>query len=424
MDNKTLTRLRDLAKQVRDIAGDPVQEENKKLWTAVNDNRMIQPVALVRDYNLDILAYEDELEAAIEDEELRYFENHLLALIYQWKHLKCHSVTEKFLLCDAVVEESVRFLDLPTGGMFGRPDFWRLGTATKRSKHFEVFIKDEKDIEKIRMPVIHYDEEATKKRASRLNEIFDGILPVYPKGFDNFAFAPWDQLIQVAGIDEVMYGLSLNPDFMKTLVNRIIDVYLAHAEKLEKLGLLNNTNRSAMIGQGGYGYSSELPALPKDGGVMGAKMKDMWGSSTDQIFTSVSPEMSYEFSVEPESRWAEKFGLFYYGCCERLDHKLDEVLKFPKVRRISCSPYSNREAFMEKLGNRAVVSFKPDSVLLSRTDWDIKVSRDELLDVCRLARKYHCSVEVLMKTLISLNGDPRRLWQWSDMARDVLANYS
>jgi hypothetical protein len=418
-----------LAKQISEIADDPLQKEHEKLWTAVNDKKMIHPVALVRDYGLDMLEYEDELTFQIEDDtELRYYETHMLAEIYQWKHLRCHCVIEKHILCDAVVEEIVPYLDLKVssfGGfsptsMFAPPNYWRLA-ARKQSTHFDGFIKEEKDIDKIRIPVIRYDEEATKNRVDRLNDIFDGILPVYPKGFDNFAFTPWDKLIQAVGIDEVMTGLGLKPEFMMALVNRFVDVYIAHADNLEKLGLLNNNNRAALVGQGGYGYTSLLPPPPGEG-VMGAKLKNMWGSVTDQIFTSVSPEMTYEFAIEPEKRWAEKFGLMYYGCCERLDHKLDYVLKMPHVQRISCSPYSNREKFMEELGNKAVVSFKPNSVLLSQTNWDIKELRDELIDVCDLARKYNCSVEMIMKTLISVNGDPRRLWEWSDMARDVLNN--
>jgi hypothetical protein len=312
-------------------------------------------------------------------------------------------------------------MDLKAGKLFNPPNYWRPGTR-KKAEHFEGFIKDERDIEKLKAPVIHYNEEATKKRVSRLNEIFGGILPVYPKGFDNFQFAPWDHLIQAVGMDEVMYGLGLKPDFMMALVNRVVDIYITHANNLEKLGLFNSNNRPALIGQGGYGYTSLLPPPPKEG-VLGATPKGMWGSATDQIFTGVSPEMTNEFAIEPEKRWAEKFGLIYYGCCERLDHKLEYVLKMPHVQKISCSPYSIREEFMEKSGDKAVVSFKPNSVLLAAADWDKKASRDELIDVCNLARKYNCSVEMIMKTLISLNNDPRRLWEWSNMARDVLNNY-
>ena len=53
--NKDFNRLRDLAKQVREITESPLQEEHTKLWTAVNDKKMIKPVVLVRDFGFDMM---------------------------------------------------------------------------------------------------------------------------------------------------------------------------------------------------------------------------------------------------------------------------------------------------------------------------------------------------------------------------------
>jgi hypothetical protein len=416
--NKNYVRLRDLAKQVREIAEDPLQEEHKTLWTAVNDKKMIKPVVLVRDICLNMMQYGDELVCQIEDKELQYFEAHLLAEIYQWKHLRCHSIVEKHILCDAVIQEND--FGIPAGRVYNTPVFWRWKSASA-AEHYESIFKDERDIEKIRVPDVYFDKDATQKRVDYLNEVFDGILPVYARGYDNFHFAAWDELLKALGLQEGMYDLALKPDFMKALVQKYVDVNIAHAENLERLGLLNHNNRPTLIGQGGYGCTSLLPPAPKEG-VLGAELKGMWGSGSDQIFTAVSPEMSDEFAFKPEARWAEKFGLMYYGCCERLDQKIDGVLKLPHIHKISCSPFSVRESFLEKVGNKAVVSFKPDSILLSLQDWDKKASRDELIDVCNLARTYNCSVEILMKTFTSFEGDPTRLWKWCDIAMDVVNN--
>jgi hypothetical protein len=417
--NKEHVRLRELAKQIREIAVDPVQKEHAKLWTAVNDNKMIHPVALVRDYGINMLQYEDELSLQIEDEDLRNLEAHMLAEIYQWKHLRCHSITEGYILCNAVIHETN--FGVPYSTMYLPPNFWRWKSQSD-AVHFEPVFRDEGDIGKITVPEVYYDREATRKRIEYLSEIFDGILPVYARGYDKLSFTPWDDLFRAIGLQEAMYKLIEEPELMLAFVNRYVEVFIAHAKNLEVLGLLNHNNGPVLIGQGGYGYTTLLPPSPKEG-VLGATLKGMWGFSAEQIFTSVSPDMTYEFGIVPEKPWAENFGLMYNGCCERLDHKLHYVLEIPNIHKISCSPFTNREAFMEQLGNKAVVSFKADSVLLSHPDWTIKESRDELIDICRLARKYGCSVEVLMKTLININGDPKRLWAWSEMARDVLSNY-
>jgi hypothetical protein len=419
MDKTNINRLRDLAKKVRDIADDPLQKEHKKFWTAVNDQKMIHPVALVRDYGLNMMEYGDELLLKIEDKELRYYEAHFLAQIYQWKHLRCHSVTEKEILCNAVIEET--HFGVPAASMYNDKEFWRW-KSNSEAEHFSSIFKDERDIEKIVVPEINYDKEATQKKVDRLNEIFDGILPVYPCGHKDIRCTPWDDLFRALGLQEGMMNLAVEPEFMMALVNRYFDVFCKHVENLEKLGLLNSNNSSALIGMGGYGFTSLLPPRPKEG-LMGAALKDTWCLLADQIFTTVSPEMSDKFAFGPEKRYAEKFGLVYYGCCEKLDHKLDYLFQLPNIHKISCSPFSDREAFFEKVGNKAVVSFKPDSIFLSHAGWTIEESREELIDVCRLARKYNCSVECIMKTLINIRNDPKRLWDWSEMAVDVLNNY-
>ena len=67
---KEIVRLRELAKQIREIAELPIQENNRRLWTAVNDLHMIRPVIHVRDYPHYLIRYEDELTTTVEDEYL------------------------------------------------------------------------------------------------------------------------------------------------------------------------------------------------------------------------------------------------------------------------------------------------------------------------------------------------------------------
>jgi hypothetical protein len=417
--NKDIIRLRELAKQVLEIAEDPVQERNKKLWTAVNDKKMIQPVALSRDYGLNMMAYEDELENQIEDNELKYYEMHLLALIYQWKHLRCHTITNKWILCNPVIEET--FCGLPEFNSVPSDDFWRL-KSTQNAKHFDPIFKDMEDMEKLVKVKVKYDKEATKKKLDRLNEIFDGILPVYLQGHKNLQCAPYDEMIRVAGIEETLLAMMVNPEFVKGFAERYIDMLIDLQKQLEELGLLNYNNCTWVFGKGGYSITSLLPQA-EPGKITGAKTKESWGMINDQIFTSVSPEMTNEFAFEMEKRYAEMFGLVYYGCCERLDHKIDGVLSLPNMHKISCSPFSKTEALFEKVGDKLVISFKPNSDVLAHSNWDKEASRKEIIDACKFARKYNCHIEILMKSIINIGKGPRRLWEWCEMATEICDNY-
>jgi hypothetical protein len=410
-----------LAKHVREIAEDPIQEKHKKLWTAVNDKKMIQPVAMTRDYYLDMMEYEDELKFQIEDKELKYYEASLMSLLYQWKHLRCHTVTDKWIICEAVIEETS--CGLPEFGIYGQEDFWRWRSKKTESKHFDPIFKNMDDLKKIVPINIKYDKEATKKKVDRLNEIFDGILPVYPRGHSFLACTPYDAMLMAVGIEECMLALMDEPEFAKAWTERFIDLFIDHQKKIEELGLLNNTNSTVPIGRGGYGFTSLLPQLMPGRGVMGAKTKESWGFLADQIFTSVSPSMTNEFAFELEKRFAEMFGLIYYGCCEKLDNKIDGVLSLPNIQKISCSPYSLTDAFFEKVGDKAVISLKPNSLLLAQPTWDKEAVRRELVEACKLARKYNCHMEVLMKNLINIGEGPYRLWEWCDMAVEVFDNF-
>jgi histidinol phosphatase-like PHP family hydrolase len=152
---------------------------------------------------------------------------------------------------------------------------------------------------------------------------------------------------------------------------------------------------------------------------LGVKAKDSWGFATDQIFTSVSPAQLDEFAIRHEVRYLDHFGLSYYGCCECLDNKIDVLRKIKNLRKISISPFTHLEQAMEAIGSDYVVSFKPNSILLAAETWDMEASRTEIVNACRLAEKYGCSIEIVMKTMITLGKQPRRLRDWCRMASEI-----
>ena len=190
------------------------------------------------------------------------------------------------------------------------------------------------------------------------------------------------------------------------------------------MGLLSTNNENELVLNNDLGYTTQLPG-PTESGI-GAKLKDMWGACSDQIMTSVSPATSVEFGFEYEKEFAKLFGLFGYGCCERLDHKIDDVREaFPNLRKVSVSPWSKPEPFFEKVRGEVVCCWKPNSTYLSQPDFEgIKdFYRDELKNVLIAAQKYNINLVVNMKTIITLNGEPERLWWYCDMARKMIDDF-
>lgn len=83
--------------------------------------------------------------------------------------------------------------------------------------------------------------------------------------------------------------------------------------------------------------------------------------------------------------------MIYYGCCDRLDDRLDIVKKIPNVQKVSCSPWSDRKRFAENIGNTLVMSNKPTPAYIAAesVDWE-EVKKDLRWTVVRTTHHRRC----------------------------------
>ena len=414
MNAEDTKRLRELAKELAEIAADPIQERKRKMWTDMNDLKAVRPLVHVRDYPYYLLDYKDEMTTTIEDPFLRDIEQILLLRIYEWNHLRLDRVIEPFIECPVVFSDS----EFGLGGYVSR-----LGNVDKdyynKAIIWDKVIENPDDIKKIKNPVVEYDEKATMERLNLLSEVFHGIMPVKLFGRNNFRCTPMDDIVVWMGIDEAMTVMMEDPDFMHALLDRYMEVLISRIKQYEALGILSSNNYFRDVGANCSGYTSQLPPPTENG--IGARICDIWGESADQIMTAVSPAMTNEFAFEHEKIWAQQFKLYSYGCCERLDNKLNLVTTaFPNLRKISSSPYSNLDIAAEQLGNRYVICFKPNSTLLAGGTPQFDLLREEFIHACKLAEKYKLNLVFNMKTMVTLDGEPQRLWKWCDMAMEII----
>ena len=118
------------------------------------------------------------------------------------------------------------------------------------------------------------------------------------------------------------------------------------------------------------------------------------------------------------SRIFEQFGDVYYGCCERLDDRLDILEALPNVRKISCSPWSNPEHFASVLNKRYIMSNKPNPAFVGSGDLD--ASKREMEDVIRAAKSHGTRLEMILKDNSTVHYHPERLWEFSRMAMELV----
>ena len=407
--------LRGLAGQVAQIASLDVHKEKAKLWTKLNDLKSERPMVWINEICWNEMNVDDELTLQCKHPWAKDQEDQLRKTIYQWKYLPGDMLVSDFLVCPLAIH-STDF------GIIEDVDIVRTDdTSDVVSRHFKVQVKDPEDIEKIKLPKISHNKEATELNYQAMRKVYDGIIEVKKQGQTHIWFTPWDFLIRWWGIQEAMMDMILRPDMVNAAVEKMVDAWMVELDQFEEMNLLSLDNRNERVGSGGYGYTSQLPG--KDFDAAHVTAKNMWGCSNAQIFSEISPDMHWEFALKHDLRWLQRFGMTYYGCCEPLDKKIDLMRKIPNLRKISISPWCDIENVISQVGKDYVISQKPSPAILAETDWDPEKARTDIRDVLEKADG-KCHIEFIMKDISTVRRDPKRLWQWSQIAMEEVENYS
>jgi hypothetical protein len=231
-------------------------------------------------------------------------------------------------------------------------------------------------------------------------------------------YAPWDRLAEWWNPQQVLMDLVMRPDMVHTAMDRLTTAYMAELDQLEALNALSLGTGNFIVGQGGFGYTDDLPGDNYD--PASVRLHNHWGGAMAQIFSEVSPDMHEEFALAYEARYLERFGLAYYGCCEPLDRKVDICMKhIPNLRKISMSPWTDPARGAEAIGGRLVYSCKPNPAFLA-TDgqWDRRSAEAEIRRV--LDANQGCSVEFILKDVSTIRFEPTRLFEWCEMVMNMV----
>lgn len=93
----------------------------------------------------------------------------------------------------------------------------------------------------------------------------------------------------------------------------------------------------------------------------------------------------------------------------------------PNIRKVSCSPWSNREHFASVLSKKYIMSAKPNPAFLAAEQFDEELIRLDLRRTIRAARKNGLGLEFLLKDLSTVQYRPERIWRWSEIAAEETA---
>ena len=408
VSSSDLEVLRDLGSEIAEIAALPVQQETMAQWKALNGLRPVRPMVMIDQLPWHELDVNGELELRTRDPWCRSVEDALRRTLYKWHHMPGDMVVEPVI-------EVAKAVHNAGFGMGIKEERAVLDPANDVVGHLYIDqLQTEEDLAKILEPHPELDVEATAQAEERARSVFDGILEVKMQGMTP-TFAAWDHLVMWHSVGAVLTDLVDRPEFIHQLMSRYTEVHLSLLDQLEDQGLLG-WGQSLIHCTGAY--ADELPAAGFD--VNKPRAKDLWTYGMAQIFASVSPAMHKEFWLDYAVPWFERFGLGYYGCCEPLHHKIDLIRAVPNVRKISISPFADLEAGAEAIGRDYVLSNKPRPSLLATNSWDPGAVRSELSATLAAGARHGCPVELILKDVSTVRYEPQRLWEWNDIARELV----
>jgi hypothetical protein len=380
------------------------------LWQVHGALRGERPMVLIESWVAYQVLPDSKLQC--QEEWARTIEDQLRFDIFQFDHVKDDHVVEARITCNWFVEVS------DYGVAATQHYAHRVDDANVASRSWDPPIQDiDRDFDKLRPRTYSVDRERTHAWKAHLENVFQGILPVRIRGGFWWSTGMTNVLIDLIGMENMMTLMCTNPDGIHRLMAFLRDDYLAYSDWLEREGLLSPNNENDYIGSGSMGYAgAQLPTKTKLGAP--ARRKDLWVLSESQETVGVSPAMFEEFVFQYQMPIVENFGSCYYGCCEPLHLKWPVIKRFPNLRSLSISPWCDEEIMAQELGRNFLYSRKPNPAMISMSEFDEDTVRADLRHTLNVAKG--CNVELIMKDVHTLSGEPERVVRWVELAREAI----
>jgi len=391
-----------LAGKVAELASRPIEDEKRRLWYSHNSLGKTRPLVFCDPENgwNEIIT---NGQMGCTGELARQWEMTLRKEIFWGMSMKDDRVIEPFFNIPYSYSET-------DWGMHETKTI----TQDGGSYRWEAPLKDYDDFKMLRFPKIYIDYEQTEKMYSLAKEIMGDFLEVRIKGIWWWTLGMTWTLVNLRGLEQMMYDMYDYPDELHKLMAFLRDGHLVKLDFLEENGLLSLNNDGTYVGSGGFGWTDELPAAGFDGRKI--RTADMWGFAESQETVQVSPSMFKEFIFPYQLPILERFGLNCYGCCEALDKRWDMIECIPKLRRVSVSPWADWGSMAEKLADRYIYSMKPHPADLAVPVLDEERIRKSLREAMKLTRD--CCVEVIMKDNNTIGNNPENVIRWCRIAQE------
>ena len=396
--------VRDLARQVAQIAASPETEATRRRWRDVNALRKpdrapvwCRPAGVWAE-----MLPEDAVRC--EDPSLRFLEKQFRRMLIKADIGDDDLLEERFpvaavLDCDPANTWGVDIKRESPGETGGA---WR----------YDPPLKTEADFDKLKLPSYTYNAAKTQEHLSRADDLLGDILPVKLTCGPPLHSILCNQAAYLRGLGPMMMDMATDPALMHRLMAHLRDGVLQATRQAEATGLLSPNNTGPMTCSDPFGPE------PVDGRLT---CKNLWIMSNSQECEQVSPAMWEEFLLDYQRPILDMFGMAGYGCCENLTHKIEGVLTIPNLRIFVSSAWTDLDKVIEAVGDKYVIMWRQKASDVVFPD-DVQGIAQHLEDGMR--KLQGCYYQIVLRELQTAAGHPDRLHTWTRLATDLAAKYA
>jgi len=275
------------------------------------------------------------------------------------------------------------------------------------------------DFDKLKNRTLTLDRELTERRVELARDIFDGLLPVvvgrtsslYSDGIANKA-------VHLMGMQELYLQMALNPEAVHRLLAFLAEDNLALGqwEEEQELLILNNDGNQGYC-SGSSQFSDEIPGREIEEGDA-LRSADRYGYLEAQEAAGLSPDMFGEFLMPHFSRFAEKFKLMKFGCCEAVHDLMPHLHELNGLRKVSVTPWCDLEKLAAGCHKNIIWSRKPIPLKLCGSTFSPDEFRSHLQETLDIGKEFF--IEFIFRDTNRLTGEmEQRLAEACEMVREI-----
>jgi hypothetical protein len=398
--------IRNLARQVAEIASDPIMEIRRLQWKKHNNLHSLRPMMLIFPEG----AWEEIIpvtELICQTDETRVIELNLRQTIHTYHHFQDDTVVENEWVVGAVIRNS---------GWGLTPDR-KYSSQSRGAWAFKPILEDEHELNKMHYPDLIYDHHQTQNNLEIMENLLGDVLTIRLAGVKHISYHLAQQYSEWCGLEQMMVDMAERPSFVHKVMSFLEEGHHKYLRQLLDANLLSLNNDNTYHSSGGNGYIDELPRAEFDGKQV--KPGDMWASAESQEMAQVSPRMHSEFAMQYEKRLLQPFGLTGYGCCEDLSKKLADVFTIPNIRRISIAPSANVDICAKKINCQYIFSWKPQPAHLVGF-FDERIIRGYIQHTLAVCKENGCILEMILKDTHTCESRPELFDRWTQIAREEI----